>query len=88
MADRGAPFRVSPLPGDPGIRRGDGGRFIPASPEDIQTKIQGPDDLFPTVHAEQAPHHPTPGGQKQVGEVPWGPAKPATSRHPFSVRGG
>lgn len=89
MADRGAPFRISPLPGDPGVKRGEGGRFIPAAPPQIvrRSSSEGIDVQEVIRAGNQAPEHPTPGGRPNQTEIPWGPAaqpKPL----PFKLRGG
>lgn len=76
-------FKIRPEPGDPGIKRGGDGRFVPAAPPQIvrQSSNEGI-PVIELVHDRyQAPEHPTPGGKRGIGEEkPWppaqGPAKP------------
>jgi hypothetical protein len=85
MADRSTPFRVTQLPGDPGVRRGDGGRFIPAAPPTIVRRSSSEGrEVQEIIQEQQAPEHPTPGGRPHQIEKPWGPA-PAV-RLPFRLR--
>ena len=80
-------FKVRPTPGDPGIRRGDAGRFVPAAPPQVtaQAVNEGIDTMQLVHERYQAPEHPTPGKKRGVSENPWPPATPP-AQSPFRVR--
>jgi len=81
-------FKIRPTPGDPGIRRGDGGRFMPASPPQVvrQSAAEGVEVLDLVHERYQTPEHPTPGARRGIGEEkPWPPAK-GPAKPPMRVR--
>lgn len=82
------PFKVKPAPGDPGIRRSDNGRFVPAAPPQIvrQASNEGIETITLVHERYQAPEHPTPGARRGIGEEkPWPPATPP-ARPPMKIR--
>jgi hypothetical protein len=80
------PFKIT-TPGDPGVMRGAGGRFIPATPAEIQRQAtQSGQGVVDVLRENHAPEHPTPGARPGVAEErPW-PATQPPRRHPMRIK--
>ncbi|TXH48731.1 MAG: hypothetical protein E6Q97_24195 [Desulfurellales bacterium] len=83
------PFKLQSPPGDPGIRRGDNGRFVPAAPPQIvrEASNTGTNTIDLIREKYSSPEHPTPGSRRGIAdEHPWPPATPP-AKTPFVIRG-